>query len=245
MYEYIQLDNNSDYQQYAPYDIVAINESFYKLYDRKNRVFLLKDLTVLPMDIAFHCPAGTTWKEALKNGDWQEIVTPLVRRAGPFHSFIHNSIKDEYLKRSNGELIWSSQFVYEVIVNKHRVKLTNKNYMDFVPRKMMAIHSDGEIIDEYGGWFSMGVFSSVVLQAVFSNYTDFTFKRDETFFHTGLGTGMWVDCSIAEAFAVEADKVYYCDGIVNFDGTLRMQVWKLHPVWRELVWGVLDSKKSK
>ena len=53
MYEYIQLDNNSDYQQYAPYDIVAINESFYKLYDRKNRVFLLKDLTVLPMDIAF------------------------------------------------------------------------------------------------------------------------------------------------------------------------------------------------
>ena len=53
MYEYIQLDNNSDYQQYAPYDIVAINESFYKLYDRKNRVFLLKDLTVLPMDLAF------------------------------------------------------------------------------------------------------------------------------------------------------------------------------------------------
>ena len=78
-----------------------------------------------------------------------------------------------------------------------------------------------------------------------SNYTDFTFKRDETFFHTGLGTGMWVDRSIAEAFAVEADKVYYRDGIVNFDGTLRMQVWKLHPVWRELVWGVLDSKKSK
>ena len=33
MYKDVHLDNNSNYQQYAPYDIIAVDESFHKLYD--------------------------------------------------------------------------------------------------------------------------------------------------------------------------------------------------------------------
>ena len=43
MYEVIHLDNNTDYLQYAPFDIIAVDESFHKLYDRKKRMFQYDD----------------------------------------------------------------------------------------------------------------------------------------------------------------------------------------------------------
>ena len=94
--------------------------------------------------------------------------------------YINKSIEEEYLKRTNGVLEWKPQFIYEVIVDKHLVKLTLENYLDFPPRKMMAYASlysggpDFDIIDEYGNWFHLDYkMTKDKVQKVFSNYNEF------------------------------------------------------------------------
>ena len=193
MYEVIHLDSNTNFQQYAPFDIVAVDESFRKLYDRKNRLFQFEDKNTLPLDLIFNCTEKDTWEDVLNNGDWFKIETSFRERV--FRRYIHRSIEEEYLKRTNGLLEWDPQFVYEVIVDKHRVTLTSNNYIDYSPRKMLAFASlpHYEIIDEYGAWFFLDSITVSELQSIFSNYNDFKFERDETFFHMGLGTGMCME----------------------------------------------------
>ncbi len=97
---------------------------------------------------------------------------------------------------------------------------------------MLAIASlycsmpDYEVIDEYGEWFYLDGISEDRIQVVFPNHKDFTFKSDDTFFHMGLGTGMWVDKSIAQRFKEETQKINYPQGGVRL----------LYPQWRELFW---------
>lgn len=204
MYEVIHLDNNTDYLQYAPFDIIAVDESFHKLYDRKNRLFQYDDHNDLPLELLFNCAKKGTWEEAMNNGDWLKIETSIRNGSIVIRRFIHNSIEEEYLKRTNGLLKWNPDFIYEIIVDKHRVTLTSNNYIDYSPRKMIAYASlcsscpSFEIIDEYGGWFYLDTIMESEIQKVFPNYNEFTFRRDDTFFHMGLGTGMWVDRSIVD-----------------------------------------------
>ena len=246
MNEVIHLDSNTDYQQYVPYDIIAVNESFRKLYDRRNKVFQFESIYSLPLDILFHCKEGTTWEEVLNNDDWVEIRSSV--RDMIFRSFIHESIKEEYLKRTDGVLKWKPQFIYEIVVNKHRVTLDSNNYKDFTPRKIMAIASlngggpISEIIDEYGEWFYLShQIKYSELQFVFSNYNEFKFERDDTFFHMGLGTGMWVDRSIVEPFSIEAEHIYSGGKPPLPDGTKKRSPGNLHPVWREVVWNIINT----
>ncbi len=231
-----------NYQQYAPYDIVAVDESFRKLYDRKCVVFRLDYDTPPPVGELFNCEKGATLEEALCNENWLKIESSIQRHelTKTFRHFIHNSIKDEYLERNNGENKWSAQVLYETLFHKHRIKLTSKNYKDFTPRRIMAKASlcssctAMEYIDEYGEWFTLGRIKEEELYYVFTNFNDLNHEREETFFHMGLGTGMWVDKSIADKFRAEVDRV--CPGY--FD----RRPYLLHPVWNEIVWSVLESK---
>ncbi len=141
MYKDIQLDNNSNYQQYAPYDIIAVDESFHKLYDRKNRLFQYDDHNDLPLELLFNCAKKGTWEEAMNNGDWLKIETSIRNGSIVIRRFIHKSKEEEYLERTNGLLKWNPDFIYEIIVDKHRVTLTSNNYMDYSPRKMIAFAS--------------------------------------------------------------------------------------------------------
>lgn len=251
--EVIHLNNNSNYRQYAPYDIIAVDETFHKLYDRRNRLFRFDDLddhNNLPLGLIFHCAENTTWEEVLNNSDWLKIETPLRRSScvNVNRRFIHKSVEEEYLKRTNGDLIWSPQFVYEVIVNKHRVTLTSENYKDFMPRRMLAISSVenpiSEIIDENGGWFFIDGIKMSELQSVFSNWDDFKFETDDTFFHMGMGTGMWVDRSIVAPFSKDAERIYSGGKPPLPDGTKIVIRGNLHPVWREVVWGIIESRNE-
>ena len=132
-------------------------------------------------------------------------------------------------------------------MDKHRVTLTSNNYMDYSPRKMIAFASlysggpDYEIIDEYGGWFYLDTIRKSEVQKVFPNYNEFTFGRDDTCFNMGLGTGMWVDKSIVEPFSKEAERIY-SDGMPSLpDGTKKRWPINLYPVWREVVWGIIND----
>ena len=247
MYEVIHLDNNVDYLQYVPYDIIAVDESFHKLYDRKNRMFQYDDHNDLPLELLFNCAEKDTWEDVMNNGDWLKIESSIRNGSIVIRRFIHKSIEEEYLKRTNGLLKWYPEFIYEIIVNKHRVTLTSNNYMDYSPRKMIAFASlySGvpyyEIIDEYGGWFYLDTIMESEVQKVFPNYNEFTFGRDDTFFHMGLGTGMWVDKSIVEPFSKEAERIY-SDGMPPLpDGTKKRWPRNLYPVWREVVWGIIND----
>lgn len=250
MYKDIQLDNNSNYQQYAPYDIIAVDESFHKLYDRKNRLFRYDSLNTLPLGLLFNCAEKDTWEDVMNNGDWLKIEESIRERSMVLRHYIHKSIEEEYLKRTNGLLKWNPDLIYEIIVNKHRVTLTSSNYIDYSPRKMIAFASlySGvpyyEIIDEYGGWFYLDTIKESEIQKVFPNYNEFTFGRDDTFFHMGLGTGMWVDKSIVDPFSKEAERIY-SDGVPPLpDGTKKKWPRNLYPVWREVVWGIIGDIRT-
>lgn len=227
-----------NYRQYAPYDIVVVNESFRKLFDRRCVVFKLDYDTPPPVGDLFNCDKDTTLEDALCNENWMKIESTINRPqfTATIRYFVHNSIKDEYLERNNGKVKWDEQIVYETLVHRHRINLTSHNYKDFTPRKIMAIAGTGitEIIDEYGDWFLLGRITEDELNSVFANNCDFNFEHDETFFHMGLGTGMWVDKSIVNEFRAEVDRV--CKGY--FDN----RPYLLHPVWNEIVWSVLEKR---
>lgn len=132
-------------------------------------------------------------------------------------------------------------------MDKHRVTLTSNNFYSYSPRKMLAFASlysggpDNEIIDEYGEWFYLDNITESEIQQMFPNYNEFTFGWDDTYFHMGLGTGMWVDRSIVERFSQEAERIYF-EGVPPLpDGTKRRWPRNLYPVWREVVWGIIDS----
>lgn len=247
MNENIYLNRDTNYQQYAPYDIIAVDESLHKLYDRKNILFRFDDLNHLPMELLFGCSGNVTWDDTLNNEDWFKIETSIRGRSMVFRHYIHKSIEEEYLKRTNGLLEWNPRFVYEIIVDKHRVTITSNNYIDYSPRKMIAYASldsswpVSEIIDEYGGWFYLDKITSIEVQRMFPNYNDFNFERDETFFHMGLGTGMWVDRSIVEPFSKEAENIY-SGGLPPLpDGTKRRNPSNLYPKWKEIVWAIIKK----
>ena len=248
MYKDIQLDNSSNYQQYAPYDIIAVDESFHKLYDRKNRLFRYDDLNTLPLELLFNCAEKDTLEDAMNNGDWLKIETSIRNGSIVIRRFIHKLIEEEYLERTNGLLKWNPDFIYEIIVDKHRVTLTSNNYMDYSPRKMIAFASlysggpDYEIIDEYGEWFYLDKITRIEVQSMFPNYNDF--KLERTFFHMGLGTGMWVDRSIVELFSQEAERIYSIGMPQSPDGTKKRWPRNLYPVWREVVWGIIDDIRT-
>ena len=122
MYEVIHLDSNTNFQQYAPYDIIAVDESFHKLYDRKNRLFQFKDNNTLPLELLFNCTEKDTWEDAMNNGDWLKIETSIRNGSNIIRQFIHKSIEEEYLKRTNGRLEWEPKFIYEIIVNNYLTK---------------------------------------------------------------------------------------------------------------------------
>ena len=229
--------SKDNYLQYAPFDIVAMDESFRKLYDRSVRLFQLDFNNPPPIDEIINTSKGASLGEAFESNDWFKIEQEWVHNGKTFNfkRYIHISIKDEYLKYTGGELRWDSDIVYGILVHHQMVTLNRENYKDFAPRRMMAI-ADGrgfpcEIIDEYGEWF-LGELPDENLRKVFTNYDDFTFECDETFFHMGLGTGMWVDKSIAQQFKEETQKIYYPQRGVHL----------LYPQWRELVWKIVDAK---
>lgn len=244
MYEVIHLDSNTNFQQYVPYDIIAVDESFHKLYDRRNRLFRFDDINTLPLELLFNCTEKDSWEDVLNNGDWFKIETSFRERVS--RHYIHKSIEEEYLKRTNGVLEWDPQFIYEVIVGKHMVTLSSDNYIDYSPRKMLAYASLSgyEIIDEYGEWFSLDRITVVELQRIFPNYIDFKFERDDTFFHMGLGTGLWVDRSIVELFSKEAERIYSGGMPPLLDGTKRRNPSNLYPKWKEIVWSIIGSKSD-
>lgn len=246
MYEVIHLESTTNHRQYAPYDIIAVNESFHRLYDRKNRLFRYDDHNNLPLVLLFNCTEKDTWEDVLNNGDWFKIETSFRERIS--RHYIHKSIEEEYLKRTNGLLEWEPQFIYEIIVDKHRVTLTSNNYMDYSHRKMLAyasLQGSCEVIDEYGEWFHLDGITVRELQSIFPNYNDFKFERDETFFHMGLGNGIWVDRSIVEPFSKEAKRIYSGGMPPLPDGTERRNPSNLHPKWKEVVWGIIDTKCDK
>ncbi|MBO4752810.1 MAG: hypothetical protein J5526_08755 [Bacteroidales bacterium] len=230
--------NKENYRQYSPFDIVAVDESFRSLYDRSNVVYKLDSGNPpAPSDI-LGVSKETTWGEAFNNDDWLQINTSYKDRIA--RCFIHKSIKDEYLKRTNGELKWDSHFVYEVLVNKHRVEISSRNYKDFTPRKIMAIADEGggfgNLIDEKGEWFYLGSIIEEELMTVFPNFDDLLSHAKENFFHMGLGTGMYVDMSILDEFRNEVEKTCCPNGVyANF---------LLRPQWKELVWKVVDSHEK-
>lgn len=227
--------SKDNYQQYAPFDIVAVDESFRKLYDRSVRVFQLDFDTPPPIDEIINASKEATLSEAFDNDDWLKIEKMTTRAPQkPFRYFIHNSIKDEYLKNTGGELRWDSLIVCGLLVHHQRITLTSKNYKDFAPRRMMAMASEHEIIDEYGDWFWLNKIKVEEARTVFSNYDEFKYERDETFFHMGLGTGMWVDRSIVDKFREETAKLGYPDRGNHI----------LHPVWNELVWKIIEDNKK-
>lgn len=250
MYEVIHLDSNTNFQQYVPYDIIAVDESFHKLYDRKNRLFQFEDKNTLPLELLFNCTEKDSWDDALNNDEWLKIETSIRGGSIVNRHFIHNSIEEEYLKRTNGLLEWKPQFIYEVIVDKHRVTLTSNNYMDYSPRKMIAYASlysggpDYEIIDEYGEWFYLDNIMKSEVQKIFPNYNEFSFGWDDTFFHMGLGTGMWVDKSIVDPFSKEAEIIYSGGMPPLLDGTKRRNPSNLYPKWKEIVWSIIGSKSD-
>lgn len=223
-----------NYQQYAPFDIVAVNVSFRKLYDKAKRVLHLDFDNPPPINDIVNAPAYASLDNAFDNDDWLMIESSLVvhDRTLTFRSYIHNSIKDEYLKYTGGELRWDHLIVEGILVHHQRVTLTSKDYKDFVPRKMMAYHSDGEAIDEYGNWFGLYGIRTEEKWAVFSNLDDFMSDLEKNFFHTGLGTGMWVDKSIAQRFKDETQKINYPQGGVRL----------LYTQWKELVWKIVNEK---
>jgi len=247
MYEVIHLDNNTDYQQYAPYDIIAVDESFRKLYDRRNILFRFDDPNSIPLRAIFHCANEIIWEDVFNNDNWIKIETSIRERSMVFRYFVHKSIEEEYLKRTNGLLEWEPQFIYEIIVDKHRVTLTSNNYMDYSHRKMLAyasLQGSCEVIDEYGEWFHLDGITVRELQSIFPNYNEFKFERDDTFFHMGLGTGMWVDWSIVEPFSKEAERIY-SGGMPQLpDGMKRRNSSNLYPKWREVVWGIIYNEKN-
>ena len=112
MYKDVHLDNSSNYQQYAPYDIIAVDESFHKLYDRKNRLFQYDDHNDLPLELLFNCAKKGTWEEAMNNGEWLKIETSIRNGSIVIRRFIHKSIEEEYLERTNGLLKWNPDFIY-------------------------------------------------------------------------------------------------------------------------------------
>ena len=229
---HISKDN---YQQYAPFDIVAVDESFRKLYDRSVRMFRLDFDNPPPVDEIISGSKGATLGEAFDNDEWLKIEKMTTRAPQkPFRYFIHNSIKDEYLKYTGGELRWDSQIVYGILVHHQRTTLTSKNYQDFALRRMLAMSSEYDVIDEYGDWFWLNRIKTDEVRAVFSNYDEFNFNRDETFFHMGLGTGIWVDRSIVDQFREETTKLGYPDRGNHI----------LHPVWNELVWKIIEENKK-
>lgn len=237
--DYILLNINNC-QQYAPFDIVAVDVSFRKLYDKAVRVFQLDYDNPPPISEIVNAPAGASLESAFDNDDWLMIESRLVRPDFTVSNkrYIHNSIKDGYLKRTKGTIIWNPHYLYELLVGHQRITLTNENYKDYVPRRVIAFASlygsspDYEVIDEYGEWFYLDGISEDGVQAVFPNHNDFTFMSDETFFHMGLGTGMWVDKSIAQRFKEETQKINYPQGGVRL----------LYPQWKELVWKIIDGK---
>ena len=251
MYEVVHLDINTNFQQYAPFDIVAVDELFHKLYDRRNKLFQFYDPNNLPLGELFHCIDEITWEAVFNNDDWIKIETSI--RGGTIvnRHYIHKSIEEEYLKRTNGLLEWEPRFIYEVIVDKHRVTLTSNNYKDYSPRKMIAyasLDSAGsvyEIIDEYGEWFYLDDITESEVQRMFPNYKEFKFERDDTFFHMGLGTGMWVDMSIVEPFSKDAEFIYSGGKPPLPDGTKRRTPSNLYPKWKEIVWDVIESVNAK
>ena len=248
MYEVIHLDSNTNFQQYVPYDIIAVDESFHQLYDRKNRLFQFEDKNILPLELLFNCTEKDSWEAVLNNGDWFKIETLFRERV--YRQYIHKSIEEEYLKRTNGLLEWEPQFIYEVIVDKHRVTLTSNNYMDKKKKKMIAFASlysggpDYEIIDEYGEWFYLDNIMKSEVQKIFPNYNEFSFGGDFTFFHMGLGTGMWVDRSIVDPFSKEAEIIYSGGMPPLLDGTKRRNPSNLYPKWKEIVWSIIGSKSD-
>lgn len=248
MYEVIHLDSNTNFQQSVPYDIIAVDESFHELYDRKNRLFRYDDQNILPLELILKCTEKDTWEAVLNNGDWFKIETLFRERV--YRQYIHKSIKEEYLKRTNGLLEWEPQFIYEVIVDKHGVTLTSNNYMDYSPRKMIAFASlysagrDYEIIDEYGEWFYLDNIMDSEVQKIFPNYNEFSSRRDYTFFHMGLRTGMWVDRSIVDPFSKEAEIIYSGGMPPLLDGTKRRNPSNLYPKWKEIVWSIIGSKSD-
>lgn len=237
--DYILLNINN-YQHYTPFDIVAVDVSFRKLYDKAVRVFQLDYDNPPPISEIVNAPAGASLESAFDNDDWLMIESRLVRPDFTVSNkrYIHNSIKDGYLKRVNGKIVWNPRYLYELLVGHQRITLTNENYNDYVPRRMMAFASlygsmpDYEVIDDYGEWFYLDGISEDRIQVVFPNHKDFTFKSDETFFHMGMGTGMWVDRSIADLFRAETGKIGYSKRGNHI----------LHNVWKELVWKII--KKS-
>ena len=120
--------------------------------------------------------------------------------------------------------------------------------MDFSPRKMIAYASlyGGvppyiEIIDEYGEWFYLDNITKSEVQKMFTNYNEFSFEQDDTFFHMGLGTGMWVDKSIVEPFSKEAERIY-SDGKPPLpDGRKIYLPGNLHENWKEVVWRIIKE----
>lgn len=234
------LINNDNHLQYTPYDIIAVDESFRKFYDRSGRVYQLDIDNPPPLNRIVECPEGTTISNAFDNDDWLRIEHDFVnskRAVTHFRHYIHKSIREAYLTRTEGKLVWEPQYVYEIVVGHQRVTLTNNNFREFSPRMMMAFADSGyyEIIDENGDWFLLGKISRENLEAVFPNYKDFKFERDESFFHMGLGTGMWVDKSIVQRFAIEAQKIY------TNNGSQARAPYLLHPIWKETVWRLLSS----
>lgn len=235
---HLSIDN---YQQYAPFDIVAVDVPFRKLYDKAVRVFQLDYDNPPPISEIVNAPIGASLENAFDNDDWlkiidHELVKPDFTMA--IKRYIHNSVKDEYLKRTKGSIVWNPHYLYELLVGHQCITLTNENYKDYVPRRVIAFASlygsspDYEVIDEYGEWFYLDGISEDGVQAVFPNHNDFTFKSDETFFHMGLGTGMWVDKSIVQRFKEETQKINYPQGGVRL----------LYPQWKELVWRIIDGK---
>lgn len=241
----MNIISKDNYAEYAPYDIVAVDEWFHKLFDRNGTIYQLDyGNPPSPSDI-LGCVEGTTWANAFDDGNWVKIekVISLRCQEVTFRHFIHKSISKEYLERTNGRLEWDHLFVYEILVGHRRVILSRNNYSEFSPRKMMAFADlycslpDNDIIDESGNWFHLDDISDEQLLSVFPNYKDFTCERDETFFHMGLGRGMWVDKSIAEEFGIEAQKIYNDNCKQE-----RRSPHLLYPVWKETVWKILSRK---
>lgn len=96
---------NNNYQQFAPFDIVAVNETFRKLYDRSGKVYQLDYDNSPPLNAIVDCPKDAALADDFENDDWLKMEHDIVRSDNSkihFMRFIHNSIREAYLRRTNG-----------------------------------------------------------------------------------------------------------------------------------------------
>lgn len=86
--------SKDNYQQYAPFDIVAYHELSVAI-DRTKRVFKFEE--GVPRHEIFHYPKGATISEAFKEGEWHRQHTGLGTEM-----LVHDSIWEKFQQRIAG-----------------------------------------------------------------------------------------------------------------------------------------------